>query len=118
MYLLVTLFLSIFPNVAPRLKTVCYIGLNFNTKVTPNTAAATARIIVLKSPERIKAMSKNVTKNINAVPKSPISASKPTQTAENTMNSIRFLLVCNLSSAACADEYVYYLYQAPRLNGN
>ena len=51
------------------------------------------------SPERINTTSKKVTKKISAVPKSLISASKPTQTTEKMINSIKLRLVCNLSSA-------------------
>ena len=68
------------------------------TKVTPKIAAATARIIVLKSPERINAVSKNVTKKMSAVPKSPIRAKSPTHTAEKIMYSSRFFFVINTSS--------------------
>lgn len=57
-----------------------------------------ARITVLKSPERINEIKRKVIKNMSAVPKSPINASNPTQTAENIINSNKFFFVCNLSS--------------------
>ena len=82
----------------PARKTVGNIRFKLEDKGTPKIAAATARIIVLKSPERINAVSKNVTKKMSAVPKSPIRAKRPTQTAEKIMYSSRFFFVINTSS--------------------
>ena len=52
------------------------------------------KIMVRTSPERIKAMIKNVRKKMQAVPKSLIRNKAPTQTAEKPINSVRFLVVC------------------------
>ena len=68
-------------------------GLNLKTIIDANTADDTASIRVLKSPERMKEISKNVAKKISAVPKSPIRASAPTHKAENTRNSNKFYFV-------------------------
>ena len=68
----------------------------------PVTASATVAI----EPERMNDMTRKVTKNISAVPKSLMSASAMTQTAEKPMKTIRFLVLNSLSSVA-APTYIY-----------
>ena len=48
-----------------------------------------ARKSVAKLPERMKDITRKHTKKTSAVPKSPMSASAPTHTAENAINRIR-----------------------------
>ena len=62
----------------------------------PVTASATVAI----EPERIKDITRKVTKNISAVPKSLLKARHMTHSAENTINRIRFFVLNNLSSVA------------------
>ena len=85
------------PQIANLLATY---GLNLSTSIIPKTTVAQIRAMVEKSPERINAMTTNATKNIAAVPKSPISASAPIHTPENPIKYARFLLVSRISSVA------------------
>lgn len=62
----------------------------------PVIASATVAI----EPERMKDITRKVTKNISAVPKSLLNARHMTHKAENTMNSMRFLVLNSLSSVA------------------
>ena len=58
------------------------------------------RMIFEKSPLRRKEMTRNVTKKISAVPKSPMSARQPRQKTEKPMNINRFFRCCSSSSVA------------------
>lgn len=80
------------PQVAKRCATC---GLMLSTSVPAMAADATASSTVAMLPERMKAMTRNVAKKMSAEPKSPISASPPTQMAEKAMNS-RMLLLRNI----------------------
>ena len=51
-------------------------------------------------PERIKEIIKKVTKNTAADPRSRMSTRQPPHRAASTMNSVRFRVVCSLSSVA------------------
>jgi hypothetical protein len=75
-------------------------GLTVNIRNPASPAPETARKTVARLPERRKDMTRKVVKNINAVPKSPMMASAPTQTAENAMKRKRFLPIKSLSSVA------------------
>ena len=63
-------------------------------------APVTARATVAMEPERINEMTRKVTKNMSAVPKSLLSARNMTHSAEKLMNAIRFLVLNSLSSVA------------------
>ena len=52
-------------------------------------APETARNTVAIEPERKNEITRKQMKNTSALPKSPISASAPTQIAEKTMNTMR-----------------------------
>ena len=68
-------------------------GLNLSIKRNPKAAAVHVRNTVLMLPERINDISKKVTKNTQAVPKSPITKSAPMHTAEKSIKPVRFFVV-------------------------
>ena len=55
------------------------------------------KIKVRRLPERIKEITKNVTKKTQAVPKSFMRKRQPIHMAENTINPVKFLVVCSSS---------------------
>ena len=59
-----------------------------------------ARKSVAKLPERMNDITRKHTKNTSAVPKSPMSASAPTHTAEKTRNKSRLRRRKSRSSVA------------------
>ena len=63
-------------------------------------APVTANATVAMEPERMKEMTRKVTKNISAVPKSPNRPRTITHSAENTMKTIRFRVRKRRSSDA------------------
>ena len=63
-------------------------------------AAPTISISFEKSPLRRNEITRKVTKNIIAVPKSPMIARHPRQKTENAMNIVRFFFCCSSSSVA------------------
>ncbi len=60
---------------------------------TPRAAAAKISTIVRTLPERMKAITRKVAKNISAVPRSRMRNKKPMQAPVNTRNSVIFFLV-------------------------
>ena len=65
-------------------------GLNLNIMSPMSPAAPTISISFEKSPLLRKEITRKVTKNIMAVPKSPMIARHPRQNTENSMNMVRF----------------------------
>ena len=63
-------------------------------------APVTARATVAIEPERMKAMTRKVAKNMSAVPKSLLRARQMTHIAEKPMKTIRFFVLKSLSSVA------------------
>ena len=75
----------VLPGVAPGGEALGDIGLHAEHQKPARPAPETASSTVAKLPERMKDTTRKVAKKITAVPKSPISASAHTQTAEKTM---------------------------------
>ena len=63
-------------------------------------AAPTTRTSLEKSPLRRNEITRNVTKNMIAVPKSPIIARQPRQNTEKPMNMVKFFFCWSSSSVA------------------
>ena len=95
----------VLPGVAPGHEALRDVGLDAEHEEAGIAAPPTARNTVAKEPERMKAITRKAAKKTSAVPKSPISARAQTHTAENTINTKRFLRAKSLSSVAARCRY-------------